>query len=230
MSAPPRVTDSAGRTELPPMSVAQQVWYRILRAVLEGFCRVVWRLSVDGRERLPVTGPFIFSPVHRSNIDFMIAAVSVPRVMRFMGKSTVWKPAWFGRFLDYMGAFPVDRDRVDRTALRNSESALAQGYPVVMFPEGRRKEGLVVEDIQEGPAWVACRLRVPIVPVGFARTDEAMPIGSKMLRPVRIRVVIGEPIYPDVPVTGRVPRGAVAALTEQLRDEVQRYYDEARSS
>ena len=225
-----RVAEGDARHELAPMSTAQRVWYRILRAVLEGFCRVVWRISIDGRERLPVTGPFIFSPVHRSNIDFMIAAVSVPRVMRFMGKSSVWKPDWFGRFLDYMGAFPVDRDRVDRTALRNSETALAQGYPVVMFPEGRRKEGLVVEEIQEGPAWVACRLRVPIVPVGFAHTDDAMPIGSKMLRPVRIRVVIGEPIYPDVPLTGRVPRGAVAELTEQLRDEVQRYYDIARSS
>ncbi len=224
-----RAAEPEARREVAPMSTAQRVWYRILRAVLEGFCRVVWRLSVEGRERLPVTGPFIFSPVHRSNIDFMIAAVSVPRVMRFMGKNTVWKPEWFGRFLDYMGAFPVDRERVDRTALRNSEAALGFGDPVVMFPEGRRKEGLVVEDLQEGPAWVACRMRVPIVPVGFAHTDEAMPIGAKMLRPARIRVIIGEPIYPDVPVTGRVPRGAVAEVTEQLRDAVQHYYDEARS-
>ena len=42
--------------------------------------------------------------------------------------------------------------------------------------------------------------------------------------------MIGEPIYPDVPVTGRVPRGAVAELTAQLHDEVQKYYDEARST
>ena len=230
MSGNPVAQAGTGRPELAPMSLAQRVSYRMLRAVLEAFCRVMWRISIEGRDRLPVTGPFIFSAVHRSNIDFMIAAVSVPRVMRFMGKSSVWKPAWFGRFLDYMGAFPVDRDRVDRTALRSSEVALSQGYPVVMFPEGRRKEGLIVEELHEGPAWVACRLRVPIVPVGFAHTDEAMPIGAKMLRPVRIRVVIGEPIYPDVPVAGRVPRGAVAELTEQLRVQVQHYYDEARSS
>lgn len=221
---------ASAHTELAPMSTAQRVGYRVLRAVLEAFCRVMFRISIDGRERLPVTGPFIFSPVHRSNIDFMIAAVSVPRVMRFMGKNSVWKPAWFGRFLDFLGGFPVDRDRVDRAALRNCETAISQGYPVVMFPEGRRMEGLAVHELQEGPAWVACRLRVPIVPVGFARTDDAMPIGAKMLRPVRVRVVIGEPIYPDVPVSGRVPRGAVAALTQQLHDEVQKYYDEARST
>jgi hypothetical protein len=55
-----------------------------------------------------------------------------------------------------------------------------------------------------------------------------MPIGAKLLRPVKLTVVIGEPIYPDVPLTGRVPRGAVAAVTEQLRDEVQRCYDRSK--
>jgi hypothetical protein len=56
-----------------------------------------------------------------------------------------------------------------------------------------------------------------------------MPIGSSLVRPVKLRVVIGEPIYPDVPPTGRVPRGSVAAFTEQLRAEVQRCYDLSRS-
>ena len=70
-----------------------------------------------------------------------------------------------------MGAFPVNRERPDRRALRNCEEALVHGDPVVMFPEGRRKAGPVVEDLQEGPAWVACRYRVPIVPVGLGRTD-----------------------------------------------------------
>ena len=45
---------------------------------------------------------------------------------------------------------------------------------------------------------------------------------------MKLTVVIGEPIYPDVPVNGRVPRGAVAAVTEQLREQVQRSYDLSR--
>lgn len=229
MSTAPGAHTVVSRPELAPMTVSQRLTYRVIRLILEVFCRVVWRISIEGRERLPVTGPFVFSPVHRSNIDFMVAAVSVPRVMRFMGKSSVWKPEWFGRFLDYMGGFPVDRDRVDRTALRSCEAALAMGDPVVMFPEGRRKEGLDVLDVQEGPAWVAARMRVPIVPVGFGHTDDAMPIGSKVLRRARIKVIIGEPIYPDVPLTGRVPRAAISELSDQLRDEVQRLYDASRS-
>lgn len=210
------------------MSVGDRVGYRILRAILEAFCRSFWRMEVAGRDRLPVTGPFILSPVHRSNVDFLVVGASVPRVMRFMAKDSLWRMAWFGRFLEHMGAFPVNRERTDRSAMRSCEESLAHGDPVVMFPEGRRRAGDVVEDIQQGPAWVACRNRVPIVPVGLGHTDRAMPIGAKFLHPARIRVVIGEPIYPDVPASGRVPRGSVERVSEQLTDAVQRYYDESR--
>lgn len=217
----------AVRHEVRAMSRGERVAYRCIRWILELWCRTFWRMQVVGRDRLPASGPFIVAPVHRSYIDFAVIGAAIPRIMRFMGKDSVWVGP-LGWLLDHMGAFPVNRDRVDRAALRNCEEALALGEPLVMFPEGRRMAGDVVEEIQEGPAWVACRYRVPIVPVGLGHTDRAMPIGAKWLRPTRITVVIGEPIYPDVPVTGRVPRGAVAEVTEELRGQVQRYYDVAR--
>jgi 1-acyl-sn-glycerol-3-phosphate acyltransferase len=213
-----------------PMSPWRRAVYRVLRAVLEAWCRTFWRMEVRGRERLPVTGPFILAPVHRSNIDFAIAGASVPRVVRFMAKNSLWKVAWAGAFLEAMGAFPVDRETADRAALRNCEQALAAGDPVVMFPEGRRRSGDIVEEVQDGPAWVACRNRVPVVPVGFAGTDKAMPIGSKLLYPAKVTVLIGEPIHPDVPLTGRVPRRVISEFSERIRKEVQALYDEVRAS
>lgn len=228
MSDGPTDAPKVARREVAAMSARERAVYRGVRLVLEVWCRLFWRMEVQGRDRLPATGAFVVSPVHRSYIDFAVIGAAIPRVMRFMGKDSVWKAAWAATILDHMGAFPVNRERVDRAALRNCEEALALGDPVVMFPEGRRKEGPVVEDLQEGPAWVACRHRVPIVPVGIGNSDRAMPIGAKLLRPVKLTVVIGEPIYPDVPLTGRVPRGAVAAVTEQLRDEVQRCYDRSK--
>jgi hypothetical protein len=49
-----------------------------------------------------------------------------------------------------------------------------------------------------------------------------------MIRLAKVRVVIGEPIYPDVPLTGRVPRRVVNETTERLREAVQELYDEVR--
>jgi 1-acyl-sn-glycerol-3-phosphate acyltransferase len=211
-----------------PISRGGRISYRLLRGLGVLLTRIVWRVRVRGVERLPMGVPYVVAPVHRSYVDFLIVAVAVPRVMRYMVKDTVWKAPRVGRFIEFNGSFPVDREHADREALRNAERAVQGGDPVVMFPEGRRKDGAVVEDLFDGPAFVACRNRVPIVPIGIGGSDRALPIGKKMIRLARVEVVIGEPIYPDVGLTGRVPRRLVTEHTEKVRAEVQRLYDQAK--
>lgn len=203
--------------------------YRILRSLAYVIARAYWRLEVVGADRIPQHGGFVFAPVHRSNIDFLLPALATPRRIRWMAKHTIFKGGWIDRLLVAVGAFPVDRTRADRHALNTAESLLAAGEGVVMFPEGRRKEGPVVEDIFDGPAFCAARRRVPIVPMGVAGSDRAMPIGSKMVWPRKVVLVIGEPIYPDVPLAGRVPRAQVRALSAELQDALQGLYDDAKS-
>jgi 1-acyl-sn-glycerol-3-phosphate acyltransferase len=87
----------------------------------------------------------------------------------------------------------------------------------------------VVEDLFDGPAYVAARTGAPLVPVGIGGSDKAMPLGSKLVRPHRIVLVVGEPIAPPPgDGTGRVRRRVVRELTERLRASVQALYDEAR--
>lgn len=213
---------------LKPLTRGGDLMYRSLRQLGVWLATVFWRFDVEGRDRLPTVGPFVYCPVHRSYVDFLVAGMSVPRRMRFMAKDSLWRIGWFGRFLEYIGAFPVNRDNPDRGALRRAEEAVATGEPVVIFPEGQRREGPEVHDLHHGPAWVACRHRVPIVPVGIGGSERALPIGAKMLRPARIRVVIGEPIYPDVELTGRVPRRVVTETTAELHKALQELYDTVR--
>lgn len=216
------------RSELVPIRPWAKALYSVFRVVATALARVMWRFEVKGRDRLPTVGPFVLAPVHRSNLDFLLAGLAVPRRMRFMAKDSIWRSDRFGRFIESVGAFPVDRDNPDRGALRKAEASVAGGEPVVMFPEGTRREGPVVEDLFDGPSWVACRQRVPIVPMAIGGADRAMPIGSKMIRLSKVRVVIGEPIYPDVPLAGRVPRRVVSELTAELDKELQALYDEVR--
>lgn len=213
------------RERLHPVSAPGRWSYRTIRFIGMVILKPLWGLRVEGRDRLPVGVAYVVAPVHRSYADFAAMVAAVPRVMRFMAKDSVWKWRWLGRFIEFNGSFPVDREHADRDALRRCEDAVAGGDPVVMFPEGRRKEGPLVEDLFDGPSFVACRNRVPIVPVAIAGTDDFMPRGSRGIRRARVRVVIGEPIYPDVPATGRVPRRAVTENTEHLRAELQRLYD-----
>ncbi len=126
-----------------------------------------------------------------------------------------------------LGAFPVDRAVTDRRAIRNAVAALEGGEPLVVFPEGTRRRGPLIEDLHHGVAYVAARCQVPIVPVGIGGSEEILARGRKVPKLQRVVLVVGEPIRPPAG-DGPVRRAAIAALTEQLRTELQRLFDEAQ--
>lgn len=205
------------------------LFYRLVRGVVVGFCRLFWRLSVEGAEHVPAEGAFVLAPVHRSNVDSLVVAAVTTRRMRYMGKASLWKIGWIGKVFSALGAFPVQRETADREALRRCIEVVEGGEPLVIFPEGTRQFGPTVQPLFEGAAYVAARTGVPIVPVGIGGSEAAMPKGSKLLRPVRVRVVVGEPLYPPAPgPSGRAPRSAVHELTEQLAGRLQYLFDRAR--
>jgi len=204
------------------------ILYRIVRAVVLAFCRLYLRETVEGTEHVPITGPFVLAPVHRSFIDFGIASAVTRRRLRYMGKDSLWKIGFLGKLLSVLGAFPVRRGAADRDALRRSIEVLEAGEGLVLFPEGTRRFGPVVEHLFEGAAYVASRTGAPIVPVGIGGSERAMRKGRKLPRPVKVHVVVGPPLVPRPAADGRVSRRAVHELTEQLRVEVQRLFDEAQ--
>ncbi len=217
------VADDLGR----PPTTAERLLYRIVRTLVVVLARLWFRVEVIGREHVP-PGPFVLAPVHRSNVDFLLVAAVTRRRMRYMGKHTIWNYRSLGWLSSALGAFPVHRGSADREALRRCEAALSGGEPLVMFPEGTRRSGPIVEELFDGPAFVAARAGVPIVPVGIGGSEAAMPRGSKGIRPVKIVLVIGEP----VPVPGgeggkRPSRHQIRDTTEVLRSTIQDLFDEA---
>jgi 1-acyl-sn-glycerol-3-phosphate acyltransferase len=149
-----------------------------------------------------------------------------PRKTFFMAKDNLWHNSLLGNFISIMGAFPVHRGSADRAALADAEAVLRAGEVLVLFPEGTRQEGERVGTLLEGASFLSARTGAPIVPVGIAGTDRAMPRGAKVPRPVKVRMVIGPPIPAPV-AEGRVPRSQVAATTDTLRIALQTAYDQA---
>lgn len=203
--------------------------YWIVRNGTSVLSRVYFRASYQGLENVPATGAFVLAPVHRSNLDFALMSVVTKRRMRYMGKESLWKYPWFGRIIAAMGAYPVTRGTADREALRRTIEVLGEGDGLVLFPEGTRRAGPVVEELYEGAAFVASRAEVPIVPVGIGGTERSMPKGSRIPRPVKVRVVVGPPLHPPpLPEGRRHPsRKAIHELTHTLQRELQRLFDEA---
>jgi 1-acyl-sn-glycerol-3-phosphate acyltransferase len=196
-----------------------------------GFAYLWWRVRVTGRDNIPARGPFVLSPLHRSNIDTPLMGCVTRRRMRYLAKDTMWAHRSSGWFLTLLGGIPVHRGSPDREALRACEAAVRAGDPVVIFPEGTRRSGPLVADIFEGAAWVALRSGVPIVPVGIAGSENAMPRGSRMLHPAKIRIAIGPAIRPPARADGgRGSRRQVRELTDRLQAGLQQVADQARAA
>ena len=203
--------------------------YPFVRNVLVAFSRLFWRLTVDGTEHVPKTGSFILAPVHRSNIDSPVVAACSPRRLRYLGKQEMWKYRAPAAVFNAMKGIPVNRGTPDRDALRRCVDALHAGEPLVVFPEGSRRSGPVVDELFEGVAYMATKAGVPIIPVGIGGSEQAMPKGAKFIHPVKVHLVIGPPIHPEVSETGKTPRRAVRELNDKLYAELQRLFDEAQA-
>jgi 1-acyl-sn-glycerol-3-phosphate acyltransferase len=227
--------------------------YRVCRLIAVGLSRVFFPGHVVGRENIPQSGPFILAPVHRSYLDWLLVARVTDRRMRYIAKQEIWKSHLVGRLVEALGAFPVNRSGADREALDRCRQVLVGGEPLVMFPEGTRRSGPVVEGLREGVAYLALRSQVPVVPVGIGGSEKAMPRGSALPKPHRINLVVGPPLQPPaVPAaqpaapptsTGadgdgsgggattrartRVSRRAMKEFSDQLGAAIQQVYDEA---
>lgn len=206
-----------------------RVLYGFFRVVIGMTLKAYTRGTVVGRDHLP-DGAFVLAPVHRSYIDTPISTWVQVRRMRYLGKDSMWKYDRLGKLFTAMGAIPVHRGSIDREAMKRCLDVLGSGQPLVLFPEGERKDGPVVQPLMDGAAFLAAKAGVPLVPVGIGGSDRAMPRGAKMVLPRKVVVVVGEAIHVETNEQGRATRDHLAAATRRLHADIQRLYDEAQSA
>jgi len=221
-------SDSPGRGAIFVPHPRRTLTYRILRAVLKFVLRLWFRPVVEGPGSIPADGPVIITPVHRSFADFSLSVFLTDRKLFFIAKDSLWRSRLLGRFLLAMGAFPVHRESADRAALNHAQAVLEDGQVLVLFPEGTRQEGPLVQNLLEGASFLSARTQATIVPVGIGGSAKAMPKGSSIPRPVKVRLYVAEAMAPpDATGAGRVPRSVIKGTTATLRSRIQDAFDRA---
>jgi 1-acyl-sn-glycerol-3-phosphate acyltransferase len=208
------------------LDVSKSLTYKVVAGIIATISKIMFRPRVTGAENIPLTGPVLIAPIHRSNLDFAFTLFISPRNVFFMAKDSLFHVPLFGTLLRHLGAFPVRRGAADRESLTLSEEVLRQGHALVLFPEGTRKDGPTVEPLLDGAMFVAARTGAAVVPVGIGGSDNALPPGAKIPRPAKVRIVVGLPISPAIS-EGRVSRSLVSAKSEELRVQLQAVYRES---
>ena len=165
-------------------------WARMLLAV--SFMRV----RVTGLEKLDAQGTYVFVANHGSFMDIPALLATLPQQFRFFAKKGLFQIPFLGTHLERAGHLPVDRSS-PRASLKSMMEAARiigkRGVSVLNFPEGgRTAEGL--REFKEGPAYIAIKAGVPIVPVAIVGMRELLPMGSAHLKSGTVTVRVGDPI------------------------------------
>lgn len=206
------------------------LFYRVVALFVTGLPKAIWRVRIEGRERLPRSGAYVIAPSHRSMMDIPFVAGVTTRRVRFMGKAPLFRIPVVGAAFRALGSFPVERDGNDRKPLRDSLEILAGGEPLVVYPEGTRQNGPKIQPLQPGAAYLAVKAQVPIVPVGVAGAEEILRTRrGRMPGLRRVVVVVGDPISPPARSGSVVKRELVNEMTADLADALQRVFDRANA-
>ena len=193
------------------------------------------KAEVDVRvEGLDVLGglrpPVIFVANHSSHLDAPLVLTSLPP--RWRERTAVGAAADY--FFDVwwraaatalvFNAFPVERAGA-RKSTRLARDLIAEGWNVVVFPEGTRSRDGWVGDFRLGAARLAVENGIPAVPVAIRGSYQAMPRGRgwpvKGRPPVTVR--FGRAVRPD---EGEDP----AVFNERLRARLATTLDEDRTT
>lgn len=175
-------------------------WYApyglpVLKVLLWPLFLILGPLKVVGAYRVPRKGGVLILATHPSDFDPVLIQYGSPRPLYFMAKRDLFSMGWLGRLIPQLGAFPVDPDAPDRASLRQAVWYLKQGYPVVVFPEGRVRIGGEPLPLKPGAALIARMADVPILCAAFRNSERVIPYGKVIPRPAfrTVQCIWGEP-------------------------------------
>jgi len=173
----------------------------LARRVLAIFFR---RVEVTGAEGVPTEAPLVVVANHVNGlIDPALLVGMLPRMPRFLGKSTLWEYRGLLPFLRLAGAIPVYRrhdpgvdpaKNVETFAL--SWELLARGGVLALFPEGISHSEPELQPLKTGAARIALEAEERHGPLGVRILPVGLVYDAKHKFRSRVLVQVGDPLDP----------------------------------
>ncbi|HMH66036.1 MAG TPA: lysophospholipid acyltransferase family protein [Rhizomicrobium sp.] len=180
-----------------------RLWSRATFWGLKLFAGIDWEIRGT-----PPRGPVLVASKHMSMWDTLALylALDAPAIVL---KRELLRIPFYGWFLWKATAIAIDRKagaRSLRKMATAAEAVLAEGRPILIFPEGTRKKPGEAPDYKPGVAGLYGMLDVPCVPVAL---NSGLYWTGFLKRPGTIVLEFLEPIAPGL------KRGAFMSLLEQ---------------
>lgn len=178
-------------------TVTHAVWWGAMRAYL----KLYHRLSIVGRDNLPVEPPYLLVANHTSHLDAMVLASQLDyrhrdRIFPLAAGDTFFQTPVHATFAtSCINALPMWRDNMGRHALSELRKRLVDDRCVyIIFPEGTRSRAGEMADFRAGLGMLVAGTDVPVVPCHIAGAFDAMPADARLPRPRKLTMRIGAPL------------------------------------
>jgi glycerol-3-phosphate dehydrogenase (NAD(P)+) len=181
--------------------------YWVVRAILQPFFHVYFRLRRIGLEHIPSDGPVLLAANHRSFSDPFMIGCCLGRPLRFVAKVELFDKRWKAWLLLALGAFPIRRAESDEDAMETARIILEQGGAVGIFPEGTRVRPGPLGEPKRGTGRLVLETGAPVVPVAILGTERLRR--GWLIRPGRVTVRCGRALTFPRPLD-REPRRSLA--------------------
>lgn len=173
----------------------REVFQWITCTVVYGlYYRLVFGLKVEGRENIPKKGFCIVASNHVSAIDPFLVAHATGRSVAFMAKVELFQKKIMRFFLDLLGAFAVNREKLSPSTIKTAHTIKQTNWLLGIFPQGTRERNDNMDNINKGFASFAKTLKCDIIPIAVigASKEKRKAFKSNM------KIKIGKPIkYSD---------------------------------
>ena len=147
----------------------------------------LFKLDIRGRENLPMNQQVIVISNHSSHLDIGLIKEALGPLGANLGVlaaqdyffDTEYKEAILSQFTRLI---PVDRGAPLERSMREAEEAIAQGWSVLIYPEGTRSPTGELQEFKAGVGYLQHKTGLPILPLYLSGTHKAMPKGGGLPR------------------------------------------------
>lgn len=168
--------------------------YKIGRVVLWPYYKLVYRIHITGRDKIPAEGPVLLCSNHMAMKDPVVLGLSSKRQVFYMAKEELFRNKFFSGLIRTLGAFPVKRGSGGTDALEEAYHILGENGVVGIFIEGHRSKTGQLQKPKTGAAMIAYRTGAKVVPVCITAEDGRI---CKAFHKTLVR--FGEPMELSIP-------------------------------
>ena len=160
-----------------------------LRSFIRVGCKLVWTIKLNGIENIPSNTGMIIAANHQSYGDPFWLSIPIKTPTRYLAWSEAFQWPVVGKAIGALGAWPLQVEGSDPSAIRRSLNWLRNGGAVVIFPEGGRglPDGSMIR-MKGGAVRMALEAGVPILPVTISGAHKIWPVKNRLPRPGKIEI------------------------------------------